>query len=100
VLGLKERASVFAHMLRPKKHEVIWGRKNYTLRTFIVRTLSIILGRKMSESRNGPDMFQACGGDQYKRVFIRYHGVKPMDSCRGDMNREVKLKKIYFKDLN
>jgi len=28
------------------------------------------------------------------KVFVRYHGVKPMDSCRGDMNIEVELKEI------
>ena len=30
------------------------------------------------------------------KVFMRFHGMKPMYSCTGDMNIEVALKEIYL----
>jgi len=99
VLGLKERASVTANMFRPKEKEVTWGRKKYTLRTFIVCTLSTTLGRMKSERRDGPDMFQACGCDKNVKVFHTISRGEPMGSCRGDMNIEVELNLLKPNDI-
>jgi len=69
VLRLKERVSLTANMFRPKEQKLIWGRKKYTLRTFIVCTLSTMLGRLKSGRRDGPDMFRACRGGKYAKGF-------------------------------
>ena len=57
------------------------GKEKYTPKTFIVYALSTTLGRLKSGRRDGPDIFQVCGGDKYTKGF---HTIP-----RGETNVEL-----------